>query len=135
MLHRLSSDVPGLKYGVLSNACGAYVRAVLNVTGLYSLFDVALGADDVPAAKPAPDGLLQCCQFLGTSPEACVYVGDSPSDGIAAASAGMRSVGVTWGSNSRESVSADFDETVDSVAELEASLRALCAKIQASAPV
>ena len=45
---------------------------------------VALGADEVPAAKPAADGLLLCCERLGVDPASSVYVGDSPTDGQAA---------------------------------------------------
>ena len=33
-----------------------------------SLFKVALGADEVPAAKPAGDGLILCCERLGVQP-------------------------------------------------------------------
>ena len=45
---------------------------------------VALGADEVAAAKPDPDGLLLCCERLGVNPASSVYVGDSPTDGQAA---------------------------------------------------
>ena len=45
---------------------------------------VALGADEVPAAKPAAEGLLLCCERLGVDPASSVYVGDSPTDGQAA---------------------------------------------------
>jgi HAD superfamily hydrolase (TIGR01549 family) len=45
---------------------------------------VALGADEVAAAKPDPDGLLLCCERLGVDPASSVYVGDSPTDGQAA---------------------------------------------------
>ena len=45
---------------------------------------VALGADEVPAAKPAAEGLLLCCERLSVDPASSVYVGDSPTDGQAA---------------------------------------------------
>ena len=45
------------------------------------IFQVKFGADDVPAAKPKPDGLLHCCNILNVRPNNCVYIGDSPSDG------------------------------------------------------
>jgi phosphoglycolate phosphatase-like HAD superfamily hydrolase len=63
--------------GALSNACGAYVRAVLDVNGIAPWFRVALGADEVPAAKPRPEGLLRLCEALGVPPSACVYVSAS----------------------------------------------------------
>ena len=52
-------------------------------------------------AKPHPDGLLAQCDASGWDLARCVYVGDSPSDGIAARAAGMMSVGVAWGARQR----------------------------------
>ena len=113
---KLGSD---LKLGALSNACGAYVEAVLKVNGLTEDFGVALGADQVRKPKPMADGLLQCCSILGLNPTACVYIGDSPSDGAAAAAAGMPSIGVTWGSHPEENVRKAFTRTVTTIPELE----------------
>ena len=83
---------------------------------------VALGADEVPQAKPHPDGLLACCQQLGVEPSASVYVGDSPSDGAAARAAGMRSVGVLWGANAREKLDGEFDVLAEDVPALSKAL-------------
>ena len=110
---------PDLKLGALSNACGAYVEAVLKVSNLMQDFDVALGADQVPKPKPMPDGLLQCCSVLDLDPKACIYIGDSPSDGAAAAAAGMPSIGVTWGSHPEDNVRKAFTQTATTVKELE----------------
>ena len=101
-----SLALAGHPQGALSNACGSYVRAVMTANRLdekpgerLAVMRVALGADEVPAAKPAADGLLLCCERLGVEARHAVYVGDSPSDGKAARAAGMRSVGVLWGAN------------------------------------
>ena len=110
---------PDLKLGALSNACGAYVEAVLKVNDLTQDFGVALGADEVPKPKPMADGLLQCCSTLSLEPKVCVYIGDSPSDGAAAAAAGMPSIGVTWGSHPEENVRKAFTYTVTTIPELE----------------
>lgn len=114
MLEKLPSET---KLGALTNACVAYGHAVLKVncpaqnqiddsaTGLFSLysrFGTIHGADSVPAAKPSPEGLLQCATELGLDPKECIYVGDAIGDGKAARAAGMVSVGVLWGSNSEE---------------------------------
>jgi phosphoglycolate phosphatase-like HAD superfamily hydrolase len=52
------------------------------------------------------------------------YVGDAPSDGVAAKSAGMLAVGVNWGSHDlREEANArNFHVVFDTVEELAASL-------------
>lgn len=119
ILQNLPSNV---KLGALTNACVAYGYAVLQVNcpiksksssdeeekkdgGLFALYDrfgTIHGADSVPASKPNPDGLLQCAKELGLNPEDCIYVGDAIGDGKAARAAGMISIGVLWGSNSKE---------------------------------
>ena len=93
MLQKIKSSSNNIKIAALSNACGAYVSAVLQVNELNSFFDIGLGADEVPSPKPSPDGLLKLCQLTNTDPLYCIYIGDSPSDGIAAKAAGMRSIG------------------------------------------
>ena len=109
------NSVPSTKVGCLTNACVAYAHAVLKVNdddelNLVKECRSVHGADTVPAPKPEPDGLYKVCRELGVSPSNAVYVGDSPSDGLAAKASGMHSVGVTWGSHSEESLKkAPFD--------------------------
>jgi len=76
----------------------------------------------VPLPKPKPDGLLQICRELNIAPTDCVYVGDSASDGQAATAAGMKSVGVTWGSHPKSSLLGSFTLIVDTVNDLESAL-------------
>eukprot|EP01041_Mallomonas_annulata_P005147 gene5147-10287_t len=118
ILQELSKD-EHVSIGALSNACGSYVRAVLASNKINQYFSVQYGADEVPAAKPSSLGLLKCCEELHVSPTAAIYIGDSPSDGEAARSAGMYGIGVTWGSHPVETVKPAFDKTVHSVKELQ----------------
>jgi len=128
----------GVKIAALTNACVAYAHAVLKVNcpvfakttssevinadgdeGVYGRFESIHGADTVPKPKPYPDGLYRCCKDIGISAEKCVYIGDSPSDAVAAKEAGMLAIGVSWGSHSKEVVmSAPFDFVCESVDEL-----------------
>lgn len=88
LLNELPNDV---KLGALTNACVAYAHAVLESncdSDVHSRFLAINGADNVPKAKPNPDGLLLCCEQMGVDPNECVYIGDSPSDGKAAHNAG-----------------------------------------------
>lgn len=115
----LSSFPRDAKLGALTNACVAYARSVLKTHELDGEFSSVRGADDVPAPKPSGDGLLACCEELGVRPEECVYVGDSPGDGLAARAAGMPAIGVLWGSHSLESLqSAPFEHICDNVDDL-----------------
>lgn len=116
---------PDIKMGVLSNASNNYVNAVLAVNDISQFFQIALGADKVSAAKPAPDGLINCCHRLGLLVNNCVYVGDSPTDGAAAAAAGMTSIGVSWGSHAVETISPSFSYIVHTADELKVSINKL----------
>jgi len=97
-LDALREARPALRFGLLTNAAGGYARALLAAhgggTGALRGFGAALGAGDVAALKPAPDGLQELAAALGVAPEACAYVGDAPSDGAAARAAGMFAIGV-----------------------------------------
>jgi HAD superfamily hydrolase (TIGR01509 family) len=120
LLQGLPSTV---QLGALTNAAVAYAHAVFAVNlkskdavGFQSIH----GADDVPAPKPAADGLWLVCKELGLEPKDCVYVGDSPSDAMAAKNAGMPAIGVLWGSHSEESLkNAPFDCLCRTVEELQ----------------
>lgn len=112
----------GVRQGVLSNAAGEYARAVVRANGFDDTFGVVLGADDVPAPKPAPDGLFAAAEALGVEPGRCAYVGDAPSDGRAARAAGMRALGVTWGSHGADALDGCFDALCDDVDALASAL-------------
>mmetsp|Transcript_34663 Transcript_34663/g.68393 ORF Transcript_34663/g.68393 Transcript_34663/m.68393 type:complete len:299 (-) Transcript_34663:6-902(-) len=112
----------GCHLGALSNACSDYVRAVVAVNGLNASFTCQRGADEVPAAKPEPAGLLQCCAELGLEVAECAYIGDAPTDGRAARQAGMRAIGVAWGSSAASTLEAECDEVVETVDQLLAAL-------------
>jgi phosphoglycolate phosphatase-like HAD superfamily hydrolase len=128
MLRGHAQDYPNVQQGALSNACGAYVRAVCKANELEVLFRVMKGADEVPEAKPKGGGLLHCSSLLGVNPSECIYVGDAPTDGQAAKAAGYRcAIGVTWGSHPAHTVRPAFDHTVGSVKELDTLLRQLLA--------
>lgn len=128
----------GVAVGALTNAAVRYAHAVLRAncpssragqpictahgdpTEIYTRFRSIRGADNVPSPKPSPEGLWQVCRDLQLEPSDCVYVGDSPTDGAAARAAGMPSVGVLWGSHSRESLArAPFTHLACTVQELE----------------
>jgi phosphoglycolate phosphatase-like HAD superfamily hydrolase len=136
----ISLSDENVRMGALTNACVAYAHAVLKTNcpianspvvhspnvcgkGIYDAFMTIHGADTVEKPKPSPLGLLQCAKELGLSPSECVYVGDSPSDAVAAKSAGMEAIGVLWGSHSEESLrNAPFDTIISSVQDLKSIL-------------
>ncbi|VEU41205.1 unnamed protein product [Pseudo-nitzschia multistriata] len=111
LLEKIRSCSSSVKVGCLTNACVAYAHAVLKANdctsqsdGLSNMCASVHGADTVAAPKPEPDGLYKVCEELGIGVSDSVYIGDSPSDALAADAAGMASIGVTWGSHSEESL-------------------------------
>ena len=60
-------------------------------------FDIVLGlSDDIPP-KPDPTGAIHIADKLNLPANQILFVGDSAADMMAAAAAGMFSVGVLWG--------------------------------------
>jgi HAD superfamily hydrolase (TIGR01509 family) len=57
---------------------------------------------DAERQKPYPDPIFKACEALFVSPDACIFVGDSPLDIKGGKAAGMPAVGVTWGVSSVE---------------------------------
>lgn len=115
MLQTLASR--GRTQAVVSNSAGAFIRSILGRLGAAPHFLAMIGEDDMPAPKPDPRGLL--ASLGGSSPHRAVYVGDSSTDLATARAAGLRAIGVTWGTHSRmELASMGFDALVDTPLEL-----------------
>jgi phosphoglycolate phosphatase len=101
-LHKLKAA--SLPLAIVSQKLRYRVEEVLQREGLLQCFAAVLGAEDVPAFKPDPSGLLLALERLAVARVDAIYVGDTTIDADAAANAGLRFVGVLTGSTSR----ADF---------------------------
>ncbi len=99
LLQRLSTArVP---MGILSNKPDAFTnRMVAHVFPDIDWACVRGAREDVPL-KPAPHAALAIAAAWKLSPAAVLYVGDTATDMLTAANAGMPSVGVTWGFRDR----------------------------------
>ncbi len=83
---------------------------------LHVFMETAVLADDTKKHKPHPDPLLLCLERLGLSAEDVLYVGDSPSDYVAACRAGMDFGYAKWGSVNQEGIDCPafvFDQPED----------------------
>jgi HAD superfamily hydrolase (TIGR01509 family) len=76
----------------------------LRVIGIDGLLDVALTSDDIDESKPAPDVFQAALDRLGAASAEALAIGDSPFDAIAAARAGVRTIGVLSGGFPREAL-------------------------------
>lgn len=82
--------------GVVSNKVSATIRMGLAAFGLEPYVDVIVGAEDIEAPKPNPQGLLLACQKLYHNHDDVIYVGDSPSDVLACKNMAAFSVGAAF---------------------------------------
>jgi pyrophosphatase PpaX len=118
----------GIKIAVVtSKRRSAVEMAFESFPTLRELTDIFVTMEDTTEHKPNPEPLLKGLELLGDIPkDEAAYIGDSPHDIEAARAAGLRSVGVSWGSFSEESLraagpdhlSSDLDGVVDVLLKL-----------------
>jgi phosphoglycolate phosphatase len=95
----------GYCLAIVTNKPFVFVEPILKGLEMDGLFELILGGDSLSVKKPDPAPLLHVCEQLDVSVEACVMVGDSKNDILAANACAMQSVGVTYGYNYGESIS------------------------------
>ncbi|MEU4874191.1 HAD-IA family hydrolase [Streptomyces sp. NPDC021608] len=95
VLAKLAAD--GVPYCVASSGSHERIRVGHRKTGLDRWFseDRVFSSQDVGKGKPAPDLFLYAAERMGTRPERCVVVEDSPLGVQAAMAAGMDVYGFT----------------------------------------
>ncbi|EFK07607.1 putative phosphoglycolate phosphatase [delta proteobacterium NaphS2] len=93
---------------IYGNDITGFARRVMKMV------DTVVTKFDTERQKPYPDPILKACEALCVSPDACIFVGDSPLDIQAGKAAGMPVVGVTWGVSSVERLKR---ENPDEIAE------------------
>ena len=77
---------------VVTSAVRAWVGSSLAVLGVSDVIDTVVGAEDVRAGKPHPEGYLEACRRLGVAPDRVTAFEDSTSGVSAAVAAGISSV-------------------------------------------
>ncbi len=84
----------GVRCAVVSNSSADVVRDTLAPHPWARDLTLRVSADDVRAAKPAPEIYLLALERLGLDAARCVAIEDSPTGAIAAVAAGVRCIGV-----------------------------------------
>ncbi len=109
----------GVKIAVLSNK--PHENAVKVVEGIFGkgFFDHIQGQQENIPRKPSPVGALHTAELFGAKPQECLYFGDTNTDMQTGKSAGMKTVGVTWGFRTREELRENHaDLIIDDPAEI-----------------
>lgn len=82
----------GIRLSVASSTNRQGTREHLAESRILDRFEVVVGGDMVTNGKPHPDIFLKAAEALGTAPEECIVVEDSPAGIRAAHAAGMKAV-------------------------------------------
>ena len=90
-----------IKLGLVTGKESDRTAQVLRYLNLARYFPVVICSDMVKQTKPHPECLYRAMGELQANPACTVYVGDSENDIIAAKSAGITALGVTWGVGKR----------------------------------
>lgn len=90
----------GFKTGIVTTKYRYRIEQILAKFGAEELIDVVVGAEDVKAEKPAPEGLLAVISRLGA--DGALYVGDSLVDAKTAENAGTDFAAVLTGATPKE---------------------------------
>lgn len=109
----------GIRVGILSNKPSELVRIPLYHFNLSPLLHFIYGGDSFRERKPSPRPIQRILVHFSLEPGRCVMVGDAPSDILAGREAGTRTIAVTYGFSSAQSlIEANPDIVVHSPAEI-----------------
>lgn len=109
-----------LKLGVVTNDTHAAAQDHLARSGVSECFDQLFGCDSGFRPKPEPDMLLAFAECVGVDPCRIAMVGDSPSDLVAAKSAGMVPIAVLTGPSEAEKLAPLASAVLGSIAQVPA---------------
>jgi len=96
----------GVVLGILTSSWKPALQP-LEERNLLRYFQAVITREDRYASKPSPEGMLECLNRMGVSPDCALAVGDSPLDVRAGKGAGALTIGVLSGIGSREQLEAE----------------------------
>lgn len=107
----LAQLAPMASLAVVTSKPQSFAAPILDHLGL-SLHFIAVHGPELGSEEPKSITLTRAISQLRASPEVCVMVGDRRHDVEAGKICGTRTVGVTWGSGSRDEVEAALPDIV-----------------------
>lgn len=107
----------GIHMAIISNKHSRLSRSLLQRLGVDTYFSAILGPDSHPFRKPSPKSIQKLLDDLGIDASKGVIVGDSASDILAGKSAGVVTVGCSYGYGDASEL-ANADYLISSLPEL-----------------
>ena len=108
----------GLKIGVATSKARVRLDLEAERTGIGPLVDEEISGDEVKAAKPDPECVIEVIRRLGSEPGRTLFVGDGPNDVLAGRGAGAVTVAVSFGFHPEEARAAGPDYVIEAMPEL-----------------
>ncbi len=106
------------KIALVTNKPHQFVSPILENLKIDSYFDYILGASEKIAKKPAPDMLIASCRHFGIESDNTVMVGDSSNDILAAKSANIDTIAVSYGYSNEDIKALNPTVIVDDLAKI-----------------
>ena len=94
----------GFRLAIITNKAENFIEPILSELGINGLFELLIGGDTLTEKKPHPAQLNYALAQLNVNAEQCVMIGDSRNDILAAKSAKIDAVGLTYGYNYGEDI-------------------------------
>jgi pyrophosphatase PpaX len=92
----------GFRLGIVTAKLRENALFELDSNSILEYFEQVFAKEDCREFKPSPRPLLDLAERMGIAPSRCLYLGDQPSDVVAANSAGMVSCAALWGEGERK---------------------------------
>ena len=108
----------GYKIAAVTARAGITAGTTLVLAGIDKFFDAIITGNDVKNLKPHPEAFLRALELLGVDKSEAVIVGDTDSDILAGKSAGITTIGVTYGFHGEKIHDSKPDFTVDDIAAI-----------------
>jgi phosphoglycolate phosphatase len=86
-----------IRLAVVTNKAEAFTLPLLERMGIATYFDTVVSGDTLPVKKPDPAVVRLACERLDVAPTDALMIGDSANDAVAARSAGVPVLIVTYG--------------------------------------
>jgi HAD superfamily hydrolase (TIGR01549 family) len=124
LFERIRAD--GMRIALASSSPGDELGHYRRLARIEGLVDAEVSKDDVARSKPSPDVFAAALEKLGLGAAACVAIGDTPYDALAAGKLGITTIGVLCGGFPRgwlrdAGCSAIFRDPADLLARYETS--------------
>ena len=109
----------GYILSIVTNKPYKFVKPILKKLNILENFSLILGGDSLPLKKPDPSPLLEVCKHFNIPTSKAVMIGDSKNDILAAKSAGIECIALTYGYNFNEDINKyNPNKKIDNILEI-----------------